>query len=52
MLKYYITDSFDNLRKLQIGFFYLSSPNENLETLQIWFELLKELKQFSGTFTG
>ena len=34
-------------------FFYLSSENENLETcVQVWFEKLKESKQFWGTFTG
>ena len=43
MLKYYE----NNLRKLDIGFFYLFKENENLETcILVWLWQLRELKQY------
>ena len=52
MLKYYITFSFQQFTKTLNQFFYLSSAIENFGTgIQVWFEQLKELKQFWGTFT-
>ena len=51
MLKYYITVS--GWLFAETSVFYLSGANKNLETcIKIWFEQLKELKQFWGTFTG
>ena len=53
MLKYYITVSYRQFTKTLNIFFYLSSANENLETyVKVWFEQLKESKQFWDTCTG
>ena len=43
MLKYYE----NNLRKHDIGFFYLFKANEHLETcILVWLWQLRELKQY------
>ena len=53
MLQYYITVSFRQFTETLISCFYLSAENKNLETcIPVWFEQLKELKQFWGTFAG
>ena len=53
MLKYYITVSFRQFTKTLNQFFYLSSANKNEETCtHVWFEQLKKLKSFWGTFSG
>ena len=53
MLQYYIRFLFRQFAKTLNEFFYLSTANGNFETyMPVWFEQLKELKQFWGTFTG
>ena len=50
ILHHFSSTVYENFK---LFFFYLSSVNENLETYtQVWFEQLKELKQFWGTFSG
>ena len=47
MLKYYITVLFRQFTKTINQSFYLSSASENLKTcIRVWYEKLKELKQF------
>ena len=51
----FISTICENFKYFFFFFFFwlLSSGDENLETcVQVWFEQLKELKQFRGTFTG
>ena len=46
----FISTIYDNFKSVS---FYLSGPNENLETcIPVWYEQLKELKQFWGILTG
>ena len=52
MLKYYITVSFRQFPKT-LNQFYVPSANKNLETgILVWFEQLKEIKQFLRYFHG
>ena len=47
----FIPTIYENLKL--VSFFNLSSANTNLKTcIHVWFEQLKELKQFWGIFTG
>ena len=49
--KMFITFLFQQFTKTLNRIFYLKRTNENLETcLPVWFEQLKELKHFWGTF--
>ena len=53
MPKNYITVLFRQFMKTLNQFFYMSRENQNLETwVLVWFEQLKELKQFWDAFTG